>query len=107
MPRYLIRASYSVDGVRGLLSLGGTARRDAVREAIESVGGRMESFSFAFGSDDVIILCEMPSHASAAAVSLVASAGGGLSRTSTTVLLEPEEIDEASQKAPRYTPPGG
>jgi uncharacterized protein with GYD domain len=107
MSRYLIRASYSVDGVKGLLSKGGTARRDAVREAIESVGGKMEGFFFAFGKDDVVILCEVPDHASAAAVSLVASASGGLSRASTTVLLDPEEIDEAAKKSPHYVPPGG
>jgi uncharacterized protein with GYD domain len=107
MPRYLIRASYSVEGVKGLLSKGGTARRGAVREAVVSVGGTMEGFFFAFGTDDVVILCEVPDHASAAAVSLAASAGGGLSRASTTVLLDPEEIDEAAKKSPHYVPPGG
>ena len=107
MPRYPIRASYSLEGVKGVLSEGGTARREAVRAAIESVGRKLESFSFAFGKDDVIILCEMPDHASAATVSLAASAAGGLSRASTTVLLEPEEIDRAAQLHPSYRPPGG
>jgi uncharacterized protein with GYD domain len=106
MPRYLIRASYSVEGVTGVLSKGGTARRDAIREAIESVGGTLESFSFAFGEDDVIILCQVPDNASAAAVSLAASRSGAVSRSSTTVLIEPEEIDAASEMSPQYTPPG-
>jgi uncharacterized protein with GYD domain len=106
MPRYLIRASYSVEGVKGLLSKGGTPRRDAIREAVASVGGTLEAFYFAFGEDDVIILCDMPDHASAAAVSLVAAAGGGVSKSSTIVLLSPEEIDAAAKKSPQYAPPG-
>ncbi len=106
MPRYLIRASYSVEGVKGLLSKGGTAREDALREAVSSVGGTLEGFYFAFGDDDVIILCDMPDHASAAAVSLAAGAAGGVSGTSTTVLLSPEEIDRAAEMHPGYRPPG-
>jgi len=106
VPRYLIRASYSVEGVKGLLSKGGTARKDAIREAVASVGGTLEAFYFAFGDDDAIILCDMPDHASAAAVSLAAGAGGGVSSTSTTVLLSPEEIDRASEIHAAYRPPG-
>jgi uncharacterized protein with GYD domain len=106
MPKYLIRASYSVDGSKGLLTKGGSARRDAIREAVSSLHGTLESFHFAFGEDDVVLICDMPDHASAAAISLTAGAAGGVSSVSTTVLLTPEEIDEASQKSPRYTPPG-
>jgi hypothetical protein len=66
------------------------------------VGGTLEAFYFAFGDDDVIILCDMPDHASAAAVSLAAGTGGGVSGTSTTVLLSPEEIDRAAAMHPGY-----
>ena len=105
MPRYLIQASYTCEGVKGLLSEGGTARRDAAASLVESVGGKLEAFYFAFGEDDVVAIFEAPSNADAAAVSL-AAAGGGVS-IRTHVLLTPEEIDEAAKKSVSYRPPGG
>ena len=66
----------------------------------------MEAFYFTFGDSDVIVLCDMPDHASAASVSLSAGSAGGIAGISTTVLITPEEIDEAAKKSPHYTPPG-
>ena len=107
MAKYLIKATYSVQGAKGLMSKGGTARRDALTEAISSVGGTMEAFYFAFGADDVYVIADLPDHSSAAAVSLTAGAAGGLAGLSTVVLITPEEIDEASKRSPHYVPPGG
>ena len=49
MPKYLVMASYTAEGVKGLLKDGGTKRRRAAEAALESVGGRVEAFYFAFG----------------------------------------------------------
>ncbi len=104
MPRYLARASYSVEGVGGLLAEGGTARRDALGAAIASVGGTVESFYYAFGDDDLVIIMDVPDQVSAAALGLAIGGAGAIS-WSTTVLLTPEEIDEAVAKSVEYRAP--
>jgi uncharacterized protein with GYD domain len=105
MPRYLVHGSYTVEGVKGLLKDGGSKRRAAAQQAIESAGGKLEAFYFAFGNDDVYIVADLPDNASAAAVSLSVAARGAF-RAATTVLLTPEEVDQAAKKAVTYTPPG-
>ena len=106
MPRYLIQAGYTSEGAKGLLSGGGTARRDAIESLMASVGGKLEAFYFAFGEDDAVLIVEAPSNADVAAVALSAAAAGSVS-IKTTVLLTPEEIDEAAKKSVSYAPPGG
>jgi uncharacterized protein with GYD domain len=105
MPRYLVSASYNPDGVKGLLKSGGTARVEAVRTMVEAIGGKMHSFDFAFGSDDVYALVEVDDHVSAAALSLAVNATG-LVALKLTVLLTPAEIDDAAGRTVAYRPPG-
>ena len=105
MPKYLLKVNYTTNGVQGVLKEGGAARRDAARTLIESLGGTMESFYFAWGDVDVYVVVDMPDAASAASAALTVSAGGGAT-ASTVVLLEPEEIDQASHKTGNYRPPG-
>jgi uncharacterized protein with GYD domain len=52
MPKFLVRGSYNSEGAKGVLKGGGSARREATKRAIESVGGRLESYYFVFGADD-------------------------------------------------------
>jgi uncharacterized protein with GYD domain len=104
MAKYLIQASYTLDGIRGVKASGGTARRAAVEEAVQSVGGTLESFYFAFGDADVYVVFDAPGNVDAAAVSLATNAGGG-AQTKTIVLLSPEEMDEAAQRQVGYRPP--
>lgn len=72
---------------------------------IESVGGKLDAFYFAFGEDDVVFLVDVPDNASAAAAAMSAAAGGALSRIRTTVLLTAEEIDMAAKKTVSYAAP--
>jgi uncharacterized protein with GYD domain len=106
MPKYLIQGSYSVEGHKGLLKSGGTARRDVVSKAMESVGGRVDSFYFTFGSDDFVVIAEGPDNVSAAALSLAVSATGAVQNLRTTVLLTPEDVDRATKMTVSYRPPG-
>ena len=106
MPKYLIQASYTSVGVKGLQSAGGSSRRDAVGAALESVGGSLEGFYFGFGESDAYVLADVPDNISAAAVAISVNAAGG-AVTRTTVLLTPEEVDAAAQKSVGYRPPGG
>lgn len=105
MPRYLVIASYTAEGLKGIVEKGGTARRDAVAKTVSDLGGRVETFDFAFGGDDVYTLCELPDNVTAAALGLAVSATG-LVRTRTVVLLTPEEIDRATSTQVSYRPPG-
>ena len=106
MPKYLIEASYSPEGVAGVRSKGGSSRRDAVAKSVEGLGGKLESFYFAFGEADVYAVADLPDNEAAAAVALAVNAGGGAA-AKTVVLLTPEEIDAAAQRSVDYTPPGG
>ena len=105
MAKYLFTASYSPEGVRGISQGGGSARREAVSEAVKSLGGTIECFYFAFGDADAVIVVDLPDNAAAAAASLAASASGAGS-VKTVVLLTPEEMDQAAQKTVNYRPPG-
>ena len=105
MPKYLIEASHTSQGIKGLQSAGGSSRREAIQAILEKIGGRMESFYFGFGDNDVYVVAEMPDNESAAAVALAVNAAG-LAATKTTVLLTPEEVDAAARKSVGYRPPG-
>jgi uncharacterized protein with GYD domain len=105
MPKYLIEASYTLEGVRGVQSAGGSSRRDAVADVAKSVGGSLESFYFAFGDHDVYTIVDLPDNESAAAVALTVNASGAV-KIRTMVLLTPEEVDAASKASVEYRPPG-
>lgn len=105
MAKYLIAASYTAEGARGLLKDGGSKRRQAAAEAIKSAGGKLEAFYFAFGDTDAYVIVDAPDHATVSAASL-AITGSGAVRTKTVVLLTPEEIDQAAKKVVKYRAPG-
>jgi len=105
MPKYLITGSYTLSGIKGVQAEGGSGRRDAVDKLAASLGGSIESFHFAFGSDDFHVIVELPSNEAAAAVAMAVAASGA-ANPKTTVLLTPEEIDAAAQLSPNYRAPG-
>ena len=105
MAKYLIRASYTQEGLQGLLKDGGTKRRAVVEKMAKGLGGTLESFYYAFGEDDLVSIMDMPDNVTAAAASLMVTAAGGAT-TSITVLLTPEEVDQAAHKSVAYTAPG-
>ena len=106
MPKYLIRASYTVDGLRGLLKEGGSSRRATVEQLVKGMGGKLEAFYYAYGKDDIIAIGDFPDEASVAALSLAINASGAV-KLKTTPLIAPETIDEATKKTVAYRPPGG
>jgi uncharacterized protein with GYD domain len=105
VPKYLIKATYTSDGSRGLLKDGGTKRRTAAEQALSAAGGRLEAFYFAFGDTDAFVIVDAPDHVSVSAASLAINASGAV-RTQTVVLLTPEEIDQAAKKTVPYRAPG-
>lgn len=105
MAKYLIHASYSAEGTRGLIKDGASRRRSAVEDLVKSIGGKLEGFYYAFGETDGYAIVDVPDSVSAAAFSLAINASG-LLQTKTTVLLTAEEMDQAIRKSATYRPPG-
>ena len=105
MSKYLIQANYAGEGLKGLLKEGGSSRRTAVETLFGSVGGKVESFYYAFGDTDLFVIADVPDNVTAAALSLIVNASGTATAT-ITVLLTAEEIDAASQKNATYRPAG-
>ena len=107
MSKYLWTVSYSAEGARGLIKDGAAGRPAIVKGLVGAAGGAVEAFYFAFGTEDAILIVDLPSNVDAAAVSLAVSASGAVS-VRTTTLLTIEEADAAAVKARAFTyrPPG-
>lgn len=105
MPKYLVQASYVGEGLKGLIKEGGSTRRQAIETVVKGMGGTLESFYYAFGEDDVLGVAEFPDNTAAAAFSFAVNASGA-AKARTTVLMTPEEVDEATKKTVNYRPPG-
>ena len=105
MPKYLIQGSYSVEGIKGVLKEGGSGRRAAVEAATKALGGKLEAFYFTFGGSDVVAIVDGPNNVAAAAFSMGVAATGTV-RTTTTVILTPEEIDEAAKMTLKFRAAG-
>ena len=105
MSKYLVAASYTADGVKGLMQEGGSKRHAAATAAIESVGGSVDCFYYAFGDDDVVGIVDFPDDASATALSLMINSTGAVN-LKLTPLMTVEEVDAAAAKTPSYRAPG-
>lgn len=104
MPKYMINATYSEDGVKGLLKEGGTARRDAFAELCAELGGELEACYYTFGEGDGYVIVDLPDSLTMTALSLTVNASGA-GRVSCTELVTPEELDAAAAKSIDYRPP--
>jgi uncharacterized protein with GYD domain len=105
MAKYLVQFRYVGDGVKGLLKEGGSKRRDAVEQLIKGMGGTLETFYFSFGEYDGLCIVDAPDNIGTAASTLLVNASGAVQAV-TTVLLTPEEVDEATKRTAAYRPPG-
>jgi uncharacterized protein with GYD domain len=105
MAKFLWKASYTSEGVKGVLKEGGTGRRATVEKVVEGLGGKVEAFYFALGEHDVYVIAELPDTVTATAVSLTVNASGVVA-LQTVELLTPEQVDDASKKSVDYRPPG-
>lgn len=105
MPKYLLQARYSTEGIRGLVKDSASGRRADVQAAVRAVGGRVDAFYYAFGEEDVIIILDLPDHITAAAVALTTS-GTGAVHVRTTPLLTVEDVDKALEIKVQYRTPG-
>jgi len=105
MAKFLIQAAYTIDGAKGVMKEGGTSRKTQIAQILERVGGKLESFYYAFGEWDVVAIFDCPDTVTATALSMAINASGGV-KLRTTPLVTPEEIDQASKKSIAYRAPG-
>jgi serine/threonine protein kinase len=105
MAKFLIQGSYTAEGAKGLIKEGGTGRKAAVEKALVGLGGKVDVFYYAFGTDDVVVICDLPDSITALALSLAVNASAAV-RISTTLLASVEDVDIACKKAVSYRPAG-
>jgi uncharacterized protein with GYD domain len=105
MAKFMVTASYTAEGARGLAKEGGSARRAAVKKLVEGLGGKVEAFYFAYGAHDAVVIVDLPDAGSGLALSLAVN-GSAAVRSTTTPLITPEEMDAACKKAVSYKAPG-
>ena len=105
MAKYLVQASYTAEGYKGLVRDKASGRKEAIAHAVKKMGGKLESMHYCLGDYDVILIVDMPDAVSAAALGTAACASG-MARTKTTTLLTVEETDKALSKTVAYRPPG-
>jgi len=105
MAKYLFEGHYTAEGAKGLVRDGGSGRRAAAAKTMESLGGKLEAFYFAFGDVDVYAIFDLPDSVTAAAAALAINQSGVLTGK-TIVLIPPEDMDKATKKTVDYRPPG-
>jgi uncharacterized protein with GYD domain len=105
MPKFLVEATYTAEGHKGLAKDTPSGRKTAIAHAVKKLGGKLDAIYFCLGENDVILIADMPDHVSAAALSLAACASG-MAHTRTSVLLTVQEADEALSKPVAYRAPG-
>ena len=105
MAKYLYLASYTTEGLKGLLKDGGSKRKKDLSAAVKEMKGTLETLYFAFGENDGYSIVDVPDNVSAATIALKINASGA-AKVKTVVLLTPEQIDEATKINVSYRPPG-
>jgi uncharacterized protein with GYD domain len=101
MAKYLISASYTAEGTRGLLQEGGSGRKRVIEQALQGLGGSLEAMYYAYGDTDVYVIAEVPDAISGLALSLAANASGTVN-VKTIPLITVEELDAACRKTVMY-----
>ncbi|MCU1458297.1 MAG: hypothetical protein JWL73_2389 [Actinomycetia bacterium] len=105
MARYLLEASYTAEGVKGLQKAGAASRVAAVTDMVAGLGGTLVSFDFAFGDVDAFVIVDLPDDEAAAAAAF--AVGASATTTVRTVkLLTVEDADAALRRSVDYRPPG-
>ena len=106
MAKYMLKVCYSHEGIHGVRKEGAASRAAYIGQLLESVGGSLEAFYFAFGDTDVYVIAELPDQTTAVAMASVIGGSDAISSYETIVLLAPEEIDAAMKVSVGYRAPG-
>ncbi len=105
MPKFLVEATYTAAGQKGLAQDKASGRKTAIAQAIKKLGGNLDAMYFCLGEHDLVLISDMPDHVGVAAL-CAAVCASGVARTKTTVLLSVEDMDQALSRTVEYTAPG-
>jgi uncharacterized protein with GYD domain len=105
MPKFLLKGSYTAEGMKGLKKDKASGRETAVTATVKALGGKVDGIWYALGDDDAFLVIDLPSHVHAAALATSISATGMIN-TSTTALLTVAEMDQALSEKVTYRAPG-
>lgn len=105
MPKFMLRAQYTVGGLEGAVREGFASREEYIRDLAESLGVTVEALYWAYGEDDVVMILSSTDDATVTALSLAINISGA-ARATTTPLLTAAEMDAIVDKLPEYRPPG-
>jgi uncharacterized protein with GYD domain len=106
MAKYLIKVSYSPEGLVGVRKEGAAARAAFIGQLLETVGGSLEAFYFAFGPDDVVLIVDLPDNKTAMAMAATVSASDSIASYETVPLMTTQEVDAAMKVSVGYRAPG-
>jgi len=104
MAKYLAKANYKADGVRGVIKEGGSGRVEAVTKLVKKMGGKVEAFYFAYGECDAYLIIDIDESAGLA-LSLAVNASGAVT-LQMVPLITAKQMDEAAKTSVTYRPPG-
>ena len=105
MPKFMLKAQYTVGGLEGAVREGFASREQYIRELAESMGITVEAMYWAYGEDDVVAIFSTTDDATVVAFSIAINMSGA-ARASTTPLLTAAEMDAIVDKLPEFRPPG-
>ncbi len=105
MPKFLVQARYTPEGAKGVLKDGGSGRKKAVEALLASLGGTLEAFYFMFGTEDAILIIDVPSADTALAIAMTVRASGAIA-SGMTPLMTVEDVDRAIAQHVSFHPPG-
>src|ERR1041384_2344883 len=88
MPKYLFQGSYTEQGLKGVLQEGGSKRREAAEQLLKGMGGQLEAYYYAFGSNDFVIMAELPSSVEAAPLALAVNPSGAVASRATVLITQ-------------------
>ena len=86
MPKFLVEATYTAEGYKGLATDKASGRKAALTQAIKKLGGKLDAMYFCLGENDVILIVDMPDHLSMAALGSAACSSGMAARFSSKAM---------------------
>jgi uncharacterized protein with GYD domain len=105
MAKFLVKAKYTAEGVKGVMKEGGSGRVAAVTKLTKSLGGKIEAFYFAYGECDAYLIVDVEDEATVLGLSLAVNASGAVT-LELVPLISPKTLDEATKKTVNYRAPG-
>jgi uncharacterized protein with GYD domain len=103
--KYLFEVHYTAHGAKSIAHEGGSGRHKTMVELTEHLGGKLESYYYAFGEVDLYAIVDLPDAITAAAIALAVNQGGGAT-VKTVVLIAPEDMDKAGKMTAVIGHPG-